>query len=62
MPDAPATTPASTAASAFRALIENRQIALDFGVVRNRQPDGAVNIGLDKRILVDGATAARLLS
>ncbi|MEO8158277.1 MAG: hypothetical protein ABI648_10820 [Betaproteobacteria bacterium] len=62
MPDAQPTPPASTAANAFRALIEERRIALDFGGVRDRQADGTVDIGLDKRILVDAATAARLLS
>jgi len=62
VPDARPTAPADTAASAFRASIEDRRIAIDFGRVQPPKENGEVGIGLTNRILVDGATAARLVS
>ena len=62
MPDARPNAPSVTAASAFRALIEDRNIAIDFGSVRARRAGDEVSIDLARRIVVDRAAAARLVS
>jgi hypothetical protein len=61
VPDARPTFPAGIPASAFRASVEERCIAIDFGSVRGRAID-EVRIALSHRILLDGEAAARLVS
>src|SRR5579859_159475 len=62
VPDARPNAPAVTAASAFRAGIEVRNIAIDCGSVRTLRAGDEVRIDLARRIVVDRATAARLVS